>query len=316
MRRKPDVPLDNLLGESHCPQIRGCTKLIIRSLPLIFPQGGFGYVIRSIWVVERISGRCLFERTYGKKVAEADFIPMILSAVSSLSDFGLEGDRISTIVTEGIRWIYRYVDPLIFVVTGAKGDPESHLKAQINYLGNAFLQMFPKLKGKDATDFLKNWSGAASDFQGYRPLADQLVQQWSQISEVNKAAKALDVLEIYQKIFDAILTGIPSGSYKVWSELGLAVDEFCDKCKASVRHKLSEPNPVLDLISIDAFSVNYDTLKTSLSLLLGNLVEILKKNLPIGEAERILRSRVIPIMKRDWKRIDVYSIDRVLVSLL
>jgi hypothetical protein len=273
-------------------------------------------MIRSIWIVERVSGRCLFERTYGKKVAEADFIPMILSAVSSLSDFGLEGDRISTIVTEGIRWIYRYVDPIIFVVTGAKGDPESHLKAQIGYLGNVFLEMFPQLKGDGARDFIKNWSGAMSDFQGYRPLVDQLVQQWSQIGEVNRAAKALDVLEIYQKIVDTIFTAVPLGSYMVWSELGPAIDEFSAKCNVIVRHRLSEPNPVLDLLSIDAFSVNYESLKASLAVLLGRLVEILKKHLPSGDAERILRTRVLSLMKRDWKRIDTYSIDRVLVSLM
>jgi hypothetical protein len=273
-------------------------------------------LIRSIWVVERISGRCLFERTYGKKVAEADFIPMILSAVASLSDFGLEGDRISVIVTEGIRWIYRYVDPLIFVITGAKGDPESHLKAQVSYLGNAFMQMFPQVKGEGAREYLKKWSGAMSDFQSYRPLVDQLVQQWGQIGEVNRAAKASDVLEIYQKIFDAIFVNVPPGSYRIWSELGPPVDDFSAKCKVLVRYKLSEPNPVLDLLSIDTFTINYEALKANLAALLGRLVEILKKYLPSGETERILRTKVLSIMKHDWKRIDTYSIDRVLVSLM
>jgi hypothetical protein len=142
------------------------------------------------------------------------------------------------------------------------------------------------------------------------------VQQWGQIGEVNRAAKALDVLEIYQKIFDAIFISVPPGSYKIWAELGPPVDEFSAKCKVVLRQRLSEPNPVLDLLSIDGFSVNYESLKANLGVLLGRLVEILKKQLPSGEAERILRSRVISIMKHDWKRIDTYSIDRVLVSLL
>jgi hypothetical protein len=249
-------------------------------------------------------------------VAETDFIPMILSAVSSLSDYGLQGDRISAIVTEGVRWIYRYVDPLIFVITGSKGDPESHLKAQVSYLGNTFLKMFPQLKGEGAPEFLMKWSGTMSDFQAYGPLADQLVQQWGQIGEVNRAAKASDVLEIYQRIFDVIFANVPPGSYRIWSELGLPVDEFAKKCKVPVKYKLSEPNPILDLLSIDTFGINYETLKTNLAVLLGKLVEILKKYLPSGDTEKILRQRVLSIMKVDWKRIDTYSIDRVLVSLL
>jgi hypothetical protein len=241
---------------------------------------------------------------------------MILSAVSGLSEFGLQGDRISAIVTEGVRWIYRYVDPLIFVLTGAKSDPESHLKAQVSYLGNTFFKMFPQLNGTSAPEFLKNWNGMTSDFEAYGSLVDQLVGQWGQIEEVNKAAKGSDVLEIYQRIFDTIFTNVPPGSYRIWSELGPPIDEFSKKCKVTVRNRLVEPNPVIDFLSIDTFMINYETLRTSLAVLLGRFVAILKKYLPSGETEKILRSKVLSIMKSDWKRIDTYSIDRVLVSLL
>lgn len=277
---------------------------------------GFRRMIRSIWVIDRISGRCLFERSYGKDVSEADFIPSFLSALTSFSDSELEGDRISVLETKGKKWIYRYSDPLIFVVTGGKGDPESHLKAQVGYLCGSFLEAFPQLRGGKAEEFLKSWSGATSDFHSFVPLADQLVQQWGEISQVNKAAKALDVLEIYQKIVDAVLAGIPQGSYKVWLELRQTVDDFCARSSVSVRHKLSEPNPVLDLMSIDTFTVGYESLKENLGMLLARLGVILKRNLPSGETERIMRSQIIPIMKRDSKRIDVYGLNRVLVSLL
>lgn len=143
-----------------------------------------------------------------------------------------------------------------------------------------------------------------------------MVQQWDEIGDVNKAAKALDVLEIYQKIFDAVLANVPPRSYKVWSELAQAVDDFSAKCGVQVNSKLREPEPVIELISLDVFSVSYESLKACLAVLLERLVAILKKNLPSGEAGRILHSQVIPIMKRDYKRIDVYGLNRVLVSLL
>jgi hypothetical protein len=273
-------------------------------------------MIRSIWVIDRISGRSLFERSYGKDVHEVDFIPSFLSALTSFSDSELEGDRISVLETKGNRWIYRYSDPLIFVVTGAKGDPESHLKAQLSYLCGSFLDAFPQLKGENAEAFLKSWSGATSDFHSFVPLADQLVQQWGEITQVNKAAKALDVLEIYQKILDAILVSIPPGSYKIWLELRQVVDEFSNKCGVAVKYKLSEPNPAIDLISVDVFSVTYESMKENLGFLLERLVAILKRNLPSGEAGKLLHSQVIPIMKRDYKRIDMYGLSRVLVSLL
>jgi hypothetical protein len=273
-------------------------------------------MIRSIWVIDRISGRCLFERSYGNDVHEANFIPSFLSALTSFSDSELEGDRISVLETQGNRWIYRYSDPLIFVVTGAKGDPESHLKAQVSYLCGSFLDAFPQLKGDRAEDFLKSWSGATSDFHSFVPLADQLVQQWGEISQINKAAKSLDVLEIYQKIFDAILEGIPPRNQRIWPELRQAVDEFSAKCQVKVKHKLSEPNPTIDLMSIDVFTVSYESMKTNIGILLEKLVAILRRNLPSGEAAKILHSQLIPIMKRDYKRIDVYGLNRVLVSLL
>jgi hypothetical protein len=277
---------------------------------------GLWWMIRSIWVIDRISGRCLFERSYGKDVHEADFIPSFLSALTSFSDSELQGDRISVLETKGRRWIYRYYDPLIFVVTGAKGDPESHLKAQVSYLCSSFLDAFPQLKGEQAENFLKGWSGATSDFHSFVTLADQLVHQWGEISQINKAAKSLDVLEIYQKIFDAILTGIPPRNQRIWPELRQAVDEFSTQNAVTVNYKLSEPDPSLDLMSIDVFSIPYESLKTSLGNLLEKLVLILKRNLQSGEAAKILHSQVIPIMKRDYKRIDVYGLNRVLVSLL
>ena len=273
-------------------------------------------MIRSIWVIDRISGRCLFERSYGKDAHEADFIPSFLSALTAFSDSELKGDRISVLETKGMRWIYRYSDPLIFVVTGAKGDPESHLKAQVSYLCSSFLDAFPQLKGEQADNFLKGWSGSTSDFHSFVTLADQLVQQWGEITQINKVAKSLDVLEIYQKIFDAILEGIPPRNQRIWPEFRQAVDEFSTKCGVSVNHKLSEPNPMIDLVSIDVFAVYYESMKTNLGILLERLVAILKRNLPDGEATRILHSQVIPIMKRDYKRIDVYGLNRVLVSLM
>jgi hypothetical protein len=273
-------------------------------------------MIRSIWVIDRVSGRCLFERTYGKDAHEADFIPSFLSALTSFSDSELEGDRISVLETKGKRWVYRYSDPLIFVVTGAKGDPESHLKAQVGYLCSSFLDAFPQLKGERANDFLKNWSGATSDFHSFTSLADQLVQQWGEISQINKVAKSLDVLEIYQKIFNAILGGIPPRSQRIWPELRLAVDEFSAKCNVSVKSKLFEPEPAIDLMSVDVFSITYESLKTNLSALLERLVEILKRNLPTGEPAKIIHSQMIPIMRHDYKRIDAYGLNRVLVSLL
>jgi len=273
-------------------------------------------VIRNIWIVDRVSGRCLFERSYGKKVEESGLIPSFLSALTSLSDSEMEGDRISALETEGKRWVYRYSDPLIFVVTGAKGDPESHLKAQVSFLSDSFLKMFPQLKGETVHEFLENWSGATSDFDGFLSLADQLVEQWGKIGTVSKAAKTLDVLEIYQKIFDAILEKVPKDKERIWIEFGEALNDFCKKLKVSVAYDYSGRKTILDLISMDVFSVNYEPIKEKLATLLTRLIEILKRSLPAGEAERIVRSQVIPLMKTEWKRIDVYSIDRVLVSLL
>jgi hypothetical protein len=273
-------------------------------------------VIHSIWVVDRISGRCLFERSYDKKVGEDSLIPSFLSALTSLSESEMEGDRISVLETEGKRWVYRYHDPLIFVITGAKGDPESHLKAQVSYLSDSFLKMFPQLKSETVHEFLKNWSGATSDFESFLRFADQLVGQWSEIGGVSKAAKALDVLEIYQKIFDAIIGRIPRENKVIWNQLGQALEDLTKKLKVSVAYDYSGPKTILDLMSIDVFSVNYESMKSGLAILLTRLVEILKRSLPSGEAERIVRDQVIPLMKREWKRVDVYGIDRVLVSLL
>lgn len=273
-------------------------------------------MIQNIWVIDRISGRCLFERSYGKKVEEGSLIPGFLSALTNLSDSELEGDRISVLETQGKRWVYRYSDPLIFVVTGAKGDPESHLKAQVSYLCDSFIKMFPLLKRESAHEHLKNWSGATSDFWGFRSLADQLVGQWSEIGPVNKAAKSLDVLEIYQKILDAVLAKVPTDTGSIWVELREALGDFSKKTRISAIRGFSGPKPLLDLVSVDVFSLNYEAVKESLAALLTRLIDILKKHLPQGEVEAIVRSQMIPIMKSDWKRIDVYSIDKVLVSLL
>jgi hypothetical protein len=273
-------------------------------------------VIQNIWVIDRISGRCLFERSYGKKVEEGSLIPGFLSALTSLSDSELEGDRISVLETQGKRWVYRYSDPLIFVVTGAKADPESHLKAQVSYLRDSFVGMYPMLKAESAHEFLKNWTGATSDFWGFRALADQLVGQWSEIGPVNKAAKSLDVLEVYQKILDSIMAKIPDEKGTIWVEFREALSDFSRKLKVRAVKGLSGPKPLVDLVTVDAFSLNYEVVKEELAALLTRLIGILKNRLPTGEAEKIMHSQVIPIMKSEWKRIDVYGLDKVLVSLL
>jgi hypothetical protein len=263
-----------------------------------------------------VSGRCLFERSYDKRVEAGSLIPNFLSALTSLSDSELEGDRISVLETRGKRWVYRYSDPLIFVATGAKGDPESHLKAQVSYLSDSFLKMFPHLKGPQVKKFLDDWSGATSDFQAFQSLADQLVVQWGEIGPVSKAAKTLDVLEIYQKIFDAILAEMPGGNKLIWTQLKEAAREFSKKLKVSAVFFQSGSKSTLDLLSMDIFSVTYEPTKEKLAALLARLIEILKKSLPSGVAQMIVRSKVIPIMKSEWKRIHSYGIDRVLVSLL
>jgi len=273
-------------------------------------------MIRDFWVIEKISGRCLLERCYTKKTGGTELIPMFLSALTSFSDSGLKGDRISALETKGTKWIYRYADPLIFVVTGAKSDSESHLKAQVSYLSSSFLEMFPHLRGAKAETFLKSWSGASSDFKAFEAVADQLVQQWGEIGGVIKGAKALDVLEIYQKIFDAIFAKIPSRNNRLWFEFKPYVEDFGKRCKASVSYDFSGARPVMDLIGVDVFSANYETVKKRLGLLLTQFVEILKKHLPAGEAREIIRSGVIPLMKTESRRIDAYGLNRFLVSIL
>ncbi|WXG46381.1 MAG: hypothetical protein WED05_06910 [Candidatus Atabeyarchaeum deiterrae] len=273
-------------------------------------------MIRNVWVIEKLSGRCLFHLAYEKELKEPDLISGFLSALTSFSEAELKGERLSVVETEGRKWVYRYVEPLIFVVTGAKKDPESHLKAQVSYLANVFLDAFPELKAETARGFFEKWSGDRNYFGRLEPLVDQLVGQWSEVDQVNKAAKALDVVEIYQRIFDAIISDVKACNGKISTEFQSAVKEFDDACKAKITYAVSEFSPTLDLLNINVFSTGYEKLKEELGLLLTRLMRILKDHLPAGETERIMKSKIVPIMKTDWKRIDVYNIDPVLISLL
>jgi hypothetical protein len=273
-------------------------------------------LIRNVWVIEKVSGRCLFHFCHEKELKEADLISGFLSALTSFSEAELEGEKLSVVETEGRKWIYRYVDPLIFVVTGAKGDPESHLKAQVSYLANSFLDTFPELKGEKGRGYLGEWSGERSQFNKFEPLVAQLVTQWQEVDHVNKAAKAQDVTEIYQRIFDAVFSGAVKYKDKICIEFQKALKDLEGKCGAQIPFSYSGPRPTLDLMSIDVFSMNYEKLKEELGLLLTRLMKTLKDRLPGGEAEKIMRAKVVPIMKSDWKRIDVYNIDPILVSLL
>jgi len=273
-------------------------------------------LIRNVWVIEKVSGRSLFHRSYGREPKEADLISGFLSALTSFSEAELEGEKLSVVETEGRKWVYRYVDPLIFVVTGARGDPESHMKAQVSYLANSFLDTFPEVKGEKGRAFLKDWSGERSQFSRFAPLVDQLVNQWSKVDNVNRAAKAQDVTEIYQRIFDAMISGVKKYKDKICGELQRAVEDFERECSAHIPFSSSGPCPTLDLMSIDVFSMSYEKLKGDLSSLLTRFVKILKERLPGGEAKKIFRAKVVPIMKSDWRRIDVYNIDPILISLL
>jgi hypothetical protein len=267
-------------------------------------------------VIEKVSGRCLFHQTRGGEPEEADLISGFLSALTSFSETEFKGERLSIVETEGRRWVYRYVDPLIFVVTGAKGDPESHLKAQVSFLANSFLEMFPKLKGEKGKANLKSWPGDRSQYDKFKPFVEQLETQWSKVSNVNKAAKSQDVTEIYQLIFDAILSGAKKYKEKICGEFQKAVEDLEKDCSTSVAFSSLGECPTLDLMGIDVFSMSYEKLKNELGSLLKKLMKILKERLPSGEANRIMHEKVVPIMKREWRRIDVYNIDPILVSFL
>jgi len=273
-------------------------------------------LIRNVWVIEKTSGRCLFHRTYGRELKEADLISGFLSALTSFSESELEGEKLSVVETEGRKWVYRYADPLIVVATGAKADPESHMKAQVSYLANSFLDTFPELKGEKGRSYLRNWSGERSQFSKFEPLVDQLVTQWSKVDNVNKAAKAQDVTEVYQKIFDAIFSGTKKYKDEIFGEFQRALEDLERECNAQIPSSSSGSCPTLDLMSIDVFSISYEKLKGELGSLLTKLMKILKERLPSGEAEKIVRTKVVPIMKSDWRRIDVYNIDPILISLL
>ena len=211
----------------------------------------------------------------------------------------------------GLKWAYIDIDNFLFIAAADKDDDTSDIRAQVNIIRINFIKKYPECSDKDFND---KWNGNISQYDSFADIMDELVTHWRELEKVTDAAKMMDILEVFQQIFNRLSKILPSikKGRKNFDEKMLHLKQGLPKSFENVSYSQSG----WDLLTINVFHQDIDEneliygLKAMLRFYVDLLNDIFKDEMP-----NIVRRLVFPYLRQDWSRISKLKLDEILVDL-
>ena len=271
-------------------------------------------MIRDIWVVEKLGGRCLFHKSYGALKLDPDLLSSFLTGLNAFSEAELGDTGIESIEMGNMKWVYINWDNKVLLVAAAdKTDNSTSLHHQLNVICMNFLSQFGIDRNKD---YFKNWGGNVTGFDQFEPTLDELIQSWDAVSKVTDIAKFMNYLEVYQQIFHAFAKVLPA--IKPEGREGLARKMNALKNRLPlIFQNISYANDGWNILSIiiTANECTETVLSDGLQYLLKSFVTEMKAIFKEELFFEITKKLVYPKILADWIRIRELEIDTFLLEI-
>ncbi|MHA1382522.1 MAG: hypothetical protein ACTSR3_02070 [Candidatus Helarchaeota archaeon] len=270
-------------------------------------------IIQDFWIVEKKSGRCMFNRSYGNTTTDPDLLTSFLSALYRFSEeVSTRHKGIESIEMGGLKWAYIDKDNLLFIAAADKDDKTSDMRSQVNIIRINFIKEFPECNDEK---FNEKWDGNISRYDPFAETIDELINSWKELEKVTNAAEMMDILEVFQQIFTRLSKIIPTikkDGRKKLDEKMLHLKEVLPKSFEDITY--SEAG--WDLLTINVFhqDINEYELRIGLRAMLRYYLDILE-DIFKDKMPQIIRSLIFPYLRSDWNRISKLKLGDIFVDL-
>jgi hypothetical protein len=271
---------------------------------------GNGRAIQGVWLIERSTGRNIVSRAYSGIEIDMDLIAPFLSATHTFIDKA-SSEQLQTIDTEHNRYVWLASEHLLFVLVCSKSARIAHMRFLLEYLLDEFMRNEVP-KNSDIDTMLKTWWGAPDTFRGFGEFIDVLIGQYEATDEVLVASKSMDCLEVYNHLFRAIMCVKADKDKRkkivktVKKRMKPLIEEYPFLAQAPVDGAGIE---VLDIeVNPMKETVPYRQLRIALEEMLGVLADTVKDVSGVNSYRAMIFNELIPYVKRDLDRLNLYSI--------
>lgn len=279
-------------------------------------------MLREVWILEKKSGRNLYNRAYTVAVSDPDLLTSFLTALyrfaEELSSESEEEETrrprgIESVEMGGMKWVYIEDVSLLYICASELTDNTSEIRAQLNIIRISFNEMFEAVKNPEFGDV---WDGNVSQFDRFTDKIDELANDWKKVKKVTNAAELMDVLEVYQQLFHLLARVTPSIVKGKEKMLDQKMEHLKEVLPAAFKNvKYGEHG--WDLLTIDVFhqDIKEEDLHSGLHQMLRYYLDLLTDIFKVNMKEIISRL-VFPYLKQDWDRIRKLNLDSSLIQLL
>ncbi|MHA1131608.1 MAG: hypothetical protein ACTSRC_16650 [Candidatus Helarchaeota archaeon] len=268
--------------------------------------------IRDIWITDKVSGRCLFHKSYSSNELDADLVSSFLSGLNAFSEAELGDSGIECIEMGGQKWVYiNWENKLLLVAAADKQYDTIALNHQLEVVRKSFMNQF----NIDKT-FFESWNGNVAIFSQFEQVLDELVNDFRRVSKVTDIAKMMNLLEVYQQILHAFAKVLPAIKEDGRQELEAKMIDVKDDLPSFFK-QISYGKTGWNILTIDITSSECDEvlLFDGLQYILDSFVIEMKSIFKEDLFFEICKKLVYPKLLADWTRIRELNIDKFLLKL-
>ncbi len=254
----------------------------------------------------------MFNKSYASVSTDPDLLTSFLSALYRFSEeVSTKQQGIESVEMGGLKWVYIDKDNLLYIAAADKTDKTSNLRSQVNVIRINFTDKFPECKDDE---FSEKWDGNITKFEVFSDKVDELKDHWKKLEKVTDAAEMMDILEVYQHIFNSlskIIHTIKKGREQL-DEKMIHLKEVLPKSFQNAVYSDSG----WDILTINVFQqdINEEELRTSLISMLQYYIDILREIFK-DKMPEIIRTLIFPYIRSDWKRISNLKLDKMFIDL-
>jgi len=158
--------------------------------------------MKHIWIIDKHSSTALFYHSYSDLGIDPILASTLLSAFDKFSEVELQGGYgVSYIEMGGFRWVYQNFteENLLLIAAGDSEENPEIMRSQLDIILDMFV-----IKYHDALQHSKNGLVNVDQFKTFKPLLNDLQDQWNQASIFSESAIVFDLLGIFQQLLNEI----------------------------------------------------------------------------------------------------------------
>jgi len=253
-------------------------------------------------IINKESGISLIQKNFTDVNFKQELVPSFISAVWQFAETEVsKGKGIDEIDMGGYKWVYLADQNLLFVFVAEPSDRISWLKKQLAHIKNEFYKLYPELK-ENQKAVLQSWMGNREKWMAFENVVEDLVKSWDSAGKISIKARAIDILEVYEKIMNPLIFKLPETAQREFIE-------EVNKLAKSKKIDFNSSMPLLDFIGLGLKGYGYMKIRNFIMDVFDTLFKILNKYFTREDLWRLLSREIYPTIVNEWKRIRTYGLD-------